>query len=197
MRWFVLGGCLTRRAAHSSGSDDERAAGADQRLGHGFDSAPVCRCGIRPADAEVVVVGGVNDAVRSGRSSAQAFEVIEVAAMNGCTTGCNQFGGCGRSGQAYDAVPSGEQLANDRRANESGRARHEYAHGQASYRLADFQLALDRARCQSLPSLYHGDGSCCQHYDSVMSRWGPDARGRLAKAALELYGERGFDQTTV
>lgn len=30
-----------------------------------------------------------------------------------------------------------------------------------------------------------------------MSRWGPDARGRLAKAALELYGERGFDQTTV
>jgi AcrR family transcriptional regulator len=29
-----------------------------------------------------------------------------------------------------------------------------------------------------------------------MSRWGPDARGRLAKAALELYGERGFDQTT-
>jgi AcrR family transcriptional regulator len=29
-----------------------------------------------------------------------------------------------------------------------------------------------------------------------MSRWGPDARGRLAQAALELYGERGFDQTT-
>jgi AcrR family transcriptional regulator len=25
----------------------------------------------------------------------------------------------------------------------------------------------------------------------------PDARGRLAKAALELYGERGFEQTTV
>lgn len=32
---------------------------------------------------------------------------------------------------------------------------------------------------------------------SGMSRWGPDARGRLAQAALELYGERGFDQTTV
>lgn len=30
-----------------------------------------------------------------------------------------------------------------------------------------------------------------------MSRWGPDARGRLAQAALDLYGERGFDQTTV
>src|SRR2546428_8471721 len=33
-------------------------------------------------------------------------------------------------------------------------------------------------------------------YDWPMSRWGPDARGRLAQAALELYGERGFDQTT-
>jgi AcrR family transcriptional regulator len=30
-----------------------------------------------------------------------------------------------------------------------------------------------------------------------MGRWQPDARGRLQKAALELYQERGFDQTTV
>jgi AcrR family transcriptional regulator len=30
-----------------------------------------------------------------------------------------------------------------------------------------------------------------------MGRWEPDARGRLAKAAMELYAERGFDQTTV
>jgi len=30
-----------------------------------------------------------------------------------------------------------------------------------------------------------------------MSRWEPNARGRLLKAALELYGERGFEQTTV
>ena len=30
-----------------------------------------------------------------------------------------------------------------------------------------------------------------------MSRWEPDARGRLERAALELYGERGFEQTTV
>src|SRR4051812_2347814 len=29
-----------------------------------------------------------------------------------------------------------------------------------------------------------------------MVRWEPDARGRLAKAALELYAERGFDRTT-
>jgi AcrR family transcriptional regulator len=30
-----------------------------------------------------------------------------------------------------------------------------------------------------------------------MSRWEPDARGRLQQAALELYSERGFDQATV
>jgi AcrR family transcriptional regulator len=30
-----------------------------------------------------------------------------------------------------------------------------------------------------------------------MGRWKPDARGRLAKAAMELYAEQGFEQTTV
>jgi AcrR family transcriptional regulator len=30
-----------------------------------------------------------------------------------------------------------------------------------------------------------------------MSRWQPNARGRLRQAALELYGEHGFDETTV
>jgi AcrR family transcriptional regulator len=30
-----------------------------------------------------------------------------------------------------------------------------------------------------------------------MTRWRPDARGRLERAAMELYRERGFDQTTV
>ena len=30
-----------------------------------------------------------------------------------------------------------------------------------------------------------------------MARWEPDARGRLERAALELFAERGFEQTTV
>jgi AcrR family transcriptional regulator len=30
-----------------------------------------------------------------------------------------------------------------------------------------------------------------------MGRWEPDARGRLEQAALALYGERGYEQTTV
>src|SRR5215470_10512641 len=35
------------------------------------------------------------------------------------------------------------------------------------------------------------------NYDRAMVRWEPNARGRLAQAALELYVERGFEQTTV
>ncbi len=34
-------------------------------------------------------------------------------------------------------------------------------------------------------------------YDGRMGRWEPDAHGRLRAAALELYVERGFEQTTV
>src|SRR6516165_11126615 len=34
-------------------------------------------------------------------------------------------------------------------------------------------------------------------YDRGMGRWEPNARGRLERAALELYVERGFEQTTV
>jgi AcrR family transcriptional regulator len=33
-------------------------------------------------------------------------------------------------------------------------------------------------------------------YDRSMVRWEPDSRGRLEQAALALYGERGFENTT-
>jgi AcrR family transcriptional regulator len=33
-------------------------------------------------------------------------------------------------------------------------------------------------------------------YHSCMGRWEPNARGRLAQAALTLYAEQGFEQTT-
>lgn len=35
------------------------------------------------------------------------------------------------------------------------------------------------------------------NYHYKMTRWQPDSRGRLEQAALALYGERGFDDTTV
>src|SRR6201995_5420742 len=38
---------------------------------------------------------------------------------------------------------------------------------------------------------------CHQYHLMLMSRWEPNARERLAQAALDLYAERGFEQTTV
>lgn len=35
------------------------------------------------------------------------------------------------------------------------------------------------------------------YYPYGMGRWEPDAQGRLVKAAMELFGERGYEQTTV
>jgi AcrR family transcriptional regulator len=35
------------------------------------------------------------------------------------------------------------------------------------------------------------------NYDQRMTRWKPDSHGRLEQAALALYGERGFESTTV
>jgi AcrR family transcriptional regulator len=34
-------------------------------------------------------------------------------------------------------------------------------------------------------------------YDGDMARWEPNAEGRLEQAALELFAERGYEQTTV
>jgi AcrR family transcriptional regulator len=46
---------------------------------------------------------------------------------------------------------------------------------------------------------YNGSdvNSCHEGGVESMSRWEPNARGRLEQAALDLYQERGFEQTTV
>src|SRR5215469_8669531 len=38
---------------------------------------------------------------------------------------------------------------------------------------------------------------CKDWYARVMVRWQPDARGRLAEAAMTLFFERGYDEVTV
>ena len=47
--------------------------------------------------------------------------------------------------------------------------------------------------------VYNGSdvNNCHEGLFESMSRWEPNARGRLEQAALDLYQERGFEQTTV
>jgi AcrR family transcriptional regulator len=40
-------------------------------------------------------------------------------------------------------------------------------------------------------------GHQSHHYDGTMGRWEPGARERLVVAALDLFGEQGYDETTV
>ena len=49
-------------------------------------------------------------------------------------------------------------------------------------------------------SIVYNEGNvngCHEEECETMSRWEPNARGRLEQAALDLYRERGFEQTTV
>src|SRR5580698_901299 len=39
--------------------------------------------------------------------------------------------------------------------------------------------------------------SAITYAGETMARWEPDARGRLEKAAMELFQERGYERTTV
>ena len=45
--------------------------------------------------------------------------------------------------------------------------------------------------------LAEGCQSLSSQYDEPMGRWEPNAAGRLREAALELFEDRGFEQTTV
>src|SRR6201999_3346921 len=52
--------------------------------------------------------------------------------------------------------------------------------------------------CHLVSSLYLTHGTWCHQLCSgAMSRWKPDAQGRLMKAAIELFDEQGYEATTV
>lgn len=48
-----------------------------------------------------------------------------------------------------------------------------------------------------LSSLTVADDSICCHYAEDMARWEGNTRGRLERAALDLFTEQGYDRTTV
>src|SRR5580704_5789216 len=88
------------------------------------------------------------------------------------------------------------EFGDDSGADPAGRAGDEHTHenlqgGREPRRGCHAELMSVTAISVHLMS------ACVINYDQGMGRWEPDAPGRLAKAAMELYLERGFEQTSV
>src|SRR5262249_13203899 len=133
---------------------------------------------------EVVDEREVDDPVAAGGAGAQGVQVVQVAAEHPGARG-RYGGGRGiRPGEPEDMVTRAGELGDDGRADPAGRAGDEYPH-------ANLLMSV------TVVSLAQSMSVAVIAYHRAMGRWEPDARGRLAKSAMELYGEQGFDQTTV
>src|SRR5260370_32351813 len=58
-------------------------------------------------------------------------------------------------------------------------------------------LRSDRSMSVTAITIIHTTSVAVINYHRGVGRWEPNARGRLEQAALKLYIERGFEQTTV
>jgi len=89
---------------------------------------------------------GVDDAVRRGRTAAQAVEVVQGAAMNLGPGVRDQCGALIGASQPDDLVSGVDELSDDGGSDESARAGHEYAHDDClhwSMSVADITLSHD------------------------------------------------------
>ena len=145
---------------------------------------------------QVVLEGEVDDAVGVRRGLLQAVEVVEVAAPHLGAGRLELRGGLIGAGEADDLVARLEQLGDDGGADVAGRAGDEYAHGKPPSSWVDIGpvAGLDVTVCHQLARVM-SRGVITTIVS--MGRWAPDAQGRLAVAAMELFDERGFEATTV
>ena len=77
----VLGRQAARRNERGPRGDDQGAVGAGERGAESLDGAPVYLA-VLLEFREVVDEGGINHAIRHGRSAAQAFQVLKIAPMD-------------------------------------------------------------------------------------------------------------------
>ena len=87
------------------GGDDQRAVGARERVAERLDGAPIDLAD-RLESREVVDEGGVNHAVRCGRSTPQAVEVFEIDPMDLGACGGERRGARIRAGEAEHLWPA-------------------------------------------------------------------------------------------
>ena len=80
-RHAVFGQKATWRKDSDPGRDDQAAIGASQRRAKSFDGMPI-RLAVRLEFCEVVIERRMDYGIGSGRSTLQAFKIIQRAAMD-------------------------------------------------------------------------------------------------------------------
>ena len=139
----------------------------------------------------------VDHAVGRARDAAQAVEIVERAALHLGAGGARAAADASEraspttwwpapisSGTTAEPIQPDAPVTKTRMRNLQGRPPRMGESG----RLMSVTVITVAHGCQPLTSA----GTIGR-----MARWEPDSRGRLEQAALELYGERGFEQTTV
>src|SRR5258708_17085511 len=110
-----------------SGSHEQWPVRTSELGSERLNGAPV-RFGGRSVVIEVMDEGRVNHAVRSGRSAAKAFEVLERAAMHLSPSGDKRFSSCIRASEAEYLMTRVNQLTDDSRTDETCSACKENTH---------------------------------------------------------------------
>ena len=103
------------KKARSRG-DDERSVGVFQRAAERLDGASVDLAVLHEL-REVVDEGAVDHAVRLGRAAAQAFEILEIAALNFCARSRKGLGARLRTRKTEHLMARRDQFLDDGGAN--------------------------------------------------------------------------------
>jgi AcrR family transcriptional regulator len=181
------------------GGDEERSIRARKCLAYGLDGAAIGigRALEVPQERDVVLERQVDHTVRRGRCTPQTVEIVKRAAMDLGPGGGEGVSRGIRAGQPDDLMAGADELGNDSGADPAGRASDENTHEKTSRwsrSSAQVCAGTDVSFCHHSTMM---SAAVISDYDWRMARWEPDSRGRLEQAALALYRERGFENTTV
>src|SRR5580700_1122550 len=72
--------------------------------------------------------GGVDHAIRSGRSATQALQILKIASMHLDTSGDERLCARIRACEAEHLMAPAKELSNDRRTDKSRRSRYKHFH---------------------------------------------------------------------
>ena len=128
----VFGREAAWREQPGPGGDDQGAVGASERSAERLDGAPI-DLAILLEFREVVDEGGVDHAVRLGRSAAQAFQVFKIAAMHLGAGGDERLGARIRASKTEHLMARVDELLNDGRTDKACSTGDENTHYDFSF----------------------------------------------------------------